>query len=251
MILAINIGNTNFMIACDDEKTVYRYPVADLRVSDNFKDVVNDFLRCKIPGGVIISSVVPALTGTITSAIYEMFNIKPIVVNSDMHMSIDLSLYDKKFLGSDRIAVSEAVFDKTGKAGIVYDFGTATTINVVNSRGFFLGGAILPGVKMGLISLSQNTAQLPEYKDPLALPPLLGQNTADCLLSGAVYGNATMVDSMSARIKEFLQEDADVYMTGGNASFIAQACNTNIILEPNLLIQGLYSLYNKNKKEEK
>ena len=97
---------------------------------------------------------------------------------------------------------------------------------------------------MGLHALYKNTAQLPDIQLS-AESPLIGRNTRDCITSGAVYGNAAMLDGMVQRIQDSLPEKAAVIVTGGSAGSIIPVCRTEVIFEPELLILGLFGLYER------
>jgi type III pantothenate kinase len=131
---------------------------------------------------------------------------------------------------------------------VVYDLGTATTANIVNENGYFLGGAILPGIDTGLMSLNKNTAMLPKAV-PSSNIPLIGKNTNECLLSGVIYSTASFIDNYTNEINKELGNIATVIITGGNASKIIPFLKTDVIYCPDLLLEGLFLLYPKLKKE--
>jgi type III pantothenate kinase len=193
----------------------------------------------------IIASVNPNLTGCLQKAVTEIFSFMPKIVTAAMKMHLDLSHYDTDLLGSDRIAVCEAAIAKYKAPLIVFDFGTATTVNVVDGCKRFLGGAILPGLTMGINALSKETALLPLIElSPQS--PLIGKNTQECIASGAIYGSAAMLDGIVARIEKSLGQEITVVVTGGNATYVVPACEKKFYHEPDLLVEGLYCLYQKN-----
>lgn len=246
MVLAVNIGNTNLTIGTDENGKInaVRHPIASFKSKRDFKQAVSQFSSRKAEG-VIVSSVKPELTDFLTSALREMYGTEPIIVNADISTSFDLSGYDIKLIGSDRIAVCEAAVNKCSAPAAVFDFGTAVTINVLNKENKFLGGSILPGLSMGLSSLSRDTSMLPKF-GLSSKAVLIGQNTRDCLISGAVYGNASMLDGMTERIESFLGYKLTVLVTGGNARDIVPFCKTKTVHEPELLLEGLLCLYRRN-----
>ena len=247
MILAMAIGNTNFIFAQEGKKNIKRSDTVMLKSSADFVEVIKSSkFNADDVEGVIISSVVPTLTPHLIEAVQELFGVTPVVVKSDMNMALDLSAYNKKQLGNDRIAVCEAAIAKYTVPAIIFDFGTATTINIVDAKGQFLGGSILAGVTMGLDALSKNTAQLPKGDITQSHVPLIGSNTQDCLISGAVYGNAAMMSGMINRIENELGQKVTVLVTGGNSRFVLPFCESTFIYDENLQIKGLYELYNKN-----
>lgn len=254
MVLAFNIGNTRFTagVGFTGSTGTMRFPSKSFESSEDFSHAVTKSIsQCgaepKNITGAIISSVNPGLTHLLETALKELFPFSPIIVSSELKTQTDFSLYDVKRLGSDRIAVCEAALEKYGAPVIVFDFGTATTINVIDNHARFLGGSILPGLTMGLNALSADTAQLPQAELSSDNPVnLIGADTRECLLSGAVFGNASMLDAMSQRIAEFLKQKPPVIITGGAASNIIPFCRSHVIHEPELLIEGLFLLYQKN-----
>ena len=247
MIIAMNIGNTNFVLGTKENNNVNvtRYPAKFIKSAEDFMNIITDNINIKKIKGIIISSVNPKLTPYLADAVKIIFSLSPVIVRYDMKMKLDLSLYNTKLLGSDRIAVCEAAAAKYEKPAVIFDFGTATTINIIDSKNRFLGGSILPGISMGLNALYKDTAQLPDIHLS-AETPLMGLNTKDCITSGAVFGNAAMLDGMVQRIEDSLGMKAVVIVTGGNAGSILSVCRTKIIYEPELLIYGLFELYGSN-----
>ena len=258
MILVMNVGNTNFTVGLKDINytNVYKYPSNSIDSCDDFKNAINISIRCsnikhEYIKGIIISSVNPTITDKLMLAAYELFSLSPTIVRPIMNMKLNLSNYDTKLIGSDRIAICEAAVEKYTLPIIVFDFGTATTINVIDSSGYFLGGSILAGVSMGLDALKNDTAQLP-HTILSDLPfssgklNLIGHNTNQCLISGALFGNAAMLDGMTERIESLLGQKTNIILTGGNAKYIIPLCRSNVIHEPELLIDGSYLLYLQN-----
>lgn len=247
MIIAMSIGNTNFVLGVKENSfmNVARYPAELINSTEDFIKIINSGTYTEEIKGIIISSVNPKLTPYLTEAVKIIFSLSPVIVNSTMKMKLDLSLYDTKLLGSDRIAVCEAAIAKYKMPVVIFDFGTATTINIVDHKNKFLGGSILTGISMGLNALYSKTAQLPDIHLS-AESPLMGLNTKDCITSGAVFGNASMLDGMVQRIQESLVQKAVIIVTGGHAGSILQACRTEVIYEPELLISGLFELYEEN-----
>ena len=130
---------------------------------------------------------------------------------------------------------------------IIIDMGTATTMSVVDQAGNYIGGVILPGVRVSLDSLSGKTAQLPFIS--LEIPSrVIGKNTIDCMRAGIMYGNAATLDGIIDRMEEELGSKTTVIATGGLAKFITPLCRHEIIYDDALLLKGLLILYEKNKK---
>ena len=248
MILAMGIGNTNFVFAQKEKgiTNIERHDTSSLKTSKDFVKVIKTCTTKFDVEGIIVSSVIPSLTSHLIDAVQNLFGVTPIVVSSDIPMSLDLSAYNKKQIGNDRIAVCESAISNYSMPAIIFDFGTATTINIVDEEHRFLGGSILTGVTMGLDALCKNTAQLPKGDIAHSAVQLIGSNTVDCLISGAVYGNVAMIEGMTHRIEDSLGKKATVLVTGGNARFILPFCKEDLIYDENLQIDGLFEIYNKN-----
>ena len=135
MIIAMSIGNTNFVLGTkeDNQISVGRYPAKLIGSKEDFIKIITDSTDIKKVKGIIISSVNPRLTPYLTEAVKIIFSLSPVIVNPDLKMKLDLSLYDTKLLGSDRIAVCEAAAGRYKEPAVIFDFGTATTINVIDS----------------------------------------------------------------------------------------------------------------------
>ena len=165
-------------------------------------------------------------------------------IKTGLHIAID----NPAQLGADLVCVSVAALEKYPLPSIVIDMGTATTISAMDRHGKMLGGSILPGVRISLEALTARTAQLPQID--LSAPPqsVIGANTIDCMKSGALYGTASMLDGMIDRYRAELGEDLTVIATGGLAKSITALCHNDMVLDENLVLEGLRILFQKNTK---
>ena len=154
-----------------------------------------------------------------------------------------------KEVGADRIANAVACVAKYGKPCIVIDFGTATTFDIINSEGAYIGGIICPGIMLASKMLRSNTAQLPEVsiKKPASV---IGKNTVHHIQSGIYFGYLEMINGLLRRVlkEEFLNcSKVNVIITGGLGNDISHDMELSTIYEPNLTLDGLMLLYNKNR----
>ena len=256
MILAIDIGNSNVVIGCLDEnnavKSLFRM-VTDLKKTEfeyasTMKNIL-DFHQVDMTAveGVIISSVVPPLTEIFRLAAEKLTGQKALVLGSGVKTGLNIQIENPASLGADIVAVSVAAMTEYPLPAIVIDMGTATTITVVDGNGRFIGGAIVPGVALSMNALSSGTSLL--HKVPLEAPKkCINSTTTACMQSGAVYGNAALLDGMISRFEKELGESATVVATGGIAPKILPHCQKEIIYDGNLLLKGLGIIYRKNKK---
>lgn len=154
-------------------------------------------------------------------------------------------------VGSDLIVGAVAALDKYPLPMLIFDFGTATTAVALDESGSYIGYMIIPGLRSSVDSLAGKTSQLP-YISLEAPSSLLGKNTVDAMRSGAIYGNAAMVDGIIDRAaKEVFGKTPTVVSTGGLAKIVAAHCSHEIICDDDLLLHGLWLLYNKNRKKKR
>ena len=196
--------------------------------------------------GAIIASVVPPLNLPLKKAIRFILKKDPIFIGPGIKSGIGIQCDMPSSVGADLIAASVAAHFIYGSPSLIIDMGTATKMTVVNKKGAFIGTSIIPGVMMGLNALAEETAQLPKIS--LEVPgSVIAKNTADCMRSGVLFGNASMIDGMIDRIKEECGEDLKILATGGMAGFIIPLCRHSIEFDEYLVLKGLNILYHKNK----
>ena len=253
MILTIDMGNTNIVIGgIDEEKTYFEERITTIhsRTSTEYALLIKDILdlhsidKSQIEGS-IVSSVVPPLNAPIQSAIKKILGRRPLLVGSGMKTGLNILMDNPKSVGSDQIVDAVAALQEYPCPIIVIDMGTATTMSVIDKHGNYIGGVILPGLKVSLDSLSSNAAQLPFIS--LEIPgKVIGKNTIDCMRSGILYGNAAQMDGIIDRMEEELGETASVVATGGLSRFVTPLCRHKIHYDQALLLKGLLALYRKN-----
>ncbi len=254
MILSMNIGNTTITLGGFDGKElcfVARVATDTAKTSDEYAALllqiiaIHDVKKHKIDGA-IFSSVVPPLTPVIKKALTFLFDIEPLIVGPGIKTGINIHCDTPSSVGADIISACVAAHTIYGSPSLVIDMGTATNMMVMNGKGTFIGVSIIPGVKMGLDALSEKTAQLPKVS--LEAPrTIIAKNTADCMKSGVIFGNACMVDGMIDRISEEIGEVLPVYATGEFAPLIMAHCRHQVTLDEHLVLKGLQIIYQKNK----
>jgi len=254
MILAIDIGNTNIFIGgIDTKKTYFMERITttigktNLEYAITLKSILEIYhIDVSQIEGAIISSVVPPLNRTILAAVKKITGINAMVVGSGMKTGLNILMDNPKSVGSDMIVNSIGALAEHEPPLIIIEMGTATTMSVIDQNRRYIGGAILPGLRVSLDSMSSSTAQLPRIS--LDTPRrVIGKNTIDCMRSGVVYGNAAMIDGMLTRIEDELGEKATVIATGGIAKVVLPLCSHVITYDGTLLLKGLLALYEKNR----
>jgi type III pantothenate kinase len=258
MLLAIDIGNTHIklgLFAGDKLGHKIRLVTDQARTEDEYGVLLVGALaqRGLTPSAVtmaILASVVPELTESVISIVRRMFKREPLVVGPGLKTGMPV-LYDSpREVGPDRIADAVAAFERVKGGVIVVDFGTATTFNVVSPKGEYLGGVIVPGVRVALDALLSRAAKLSrvEIGEP---PRVLGRNTPDGLKSGVIHGSAALVDGMVERLVAELGFPCHVIATGGLASAVKKHSKAIQTVEPDLTLEGLRLLYERNQKSPK
>ena len=254
MLLAIDIGNTNIVIGgIKDNQIVFEARIATDRskTSDQYavdiKDILSLFdVKAEDIQDCIISSVVPPVFNSVRTGILKVTGKSPMVVGPGLKTGLKIHMDNPAQVGSDRIVIAVAALAEYKPPLILMDLGTATTLEVVGEDNSYLGGCIIPGVRISLDALTSRTAQLPGIR--LERPKrVIGKNTVDCMRSGIMYGTAAMIDGMLDRIEEELGTSTTVIATGGIAQFVVPLCHREIKLEKDLMLKGLNLIYRKNK----
>jgi type III pantothenate kinase len=258
MLLAIDIGNTNIVVGIlKDDKILYEARIATDRIktSDQYGVEIKNILslydtRPEDIEDCIISSVVPPVFNSVRTGVVKVIRKEPLVVGPGMKTGLNIKTDIPSQVGSDRIVVAVAALAEHKPPFALLDLGTATTIDVVDGDSNYIGGCILPGVRISLEALTSRTAQLPGIN--LDTPgKVIGKNTVDCMRSGIMYGTAAQVDGLLERMEEELGEIKTVIATGGMAQFIVPLCRREIQLDKDLLLKGLNILYKKNAHEKR
>ena len=255
MLLAIDIGNTNIVIGgIQDDKIVFEARIATERVktSDQYGAEIKNMLalfdvKPRDIRDCIISSVVPPVFNSVHTGVIKLTGKQPMVVGPGIKTGLNIQMDNPSQVGSDRIVIAVAALAEYEPPLTLLDLGTATTIEVVDKGNVYMGGCIIPGVRISLEALTNRASQLPGIQ--LDRPrKVIGKNTVDCMRSGVMYGAAAMLDGMIERVEEELGYSTTVVATGGMAQFVCPLCKRDIKLERDLLLKGLDLIYKKNVK---
>ena len=258
MLLAIDIGNTNIVFGCMDDKNNVvlferistNHQATAIEYASLIKNILemNNF-KVKDIDDAIISSVVPSVTGTVTEAIRKLFGIEVMVISPGVKTGLNILIDNPAQLGSDQVVDAVAGINQYSVPQIIIDMGTATTVSVIDRNRNYIGGLIIAGMGTATNALISHTAQLPRinFEKP---EKVIGTNTIDCMKSGVLYSNACAIDGITERIEEELGERCTVIATGGLAELVVPLCRRDIILDKSLLIKGLTIIYRKNKSRK-
>jgi type III pantothenate kinase len=253
MLICADIGNSNITLGVFDGenlKFTARLATDTRRTSDQYAIEIRDIIHIyQIERNQIteaaVSSVVPTVGAAIEKAIEHLFNIKPITLGPGIKTGLNIKIDNPAQLGADLAAGAVGALAKYPTPCIIIDMGTATTLSVIDKNGAFLGGVIAAGIKLTMEALTSRTAQLPSVG--LEAPKkVIGTNTNDCIKSGLIIGQAAMLDGMISRIENELGSPATVVATGGLAPEVIKHCTHKIILDDNLLLDGLKIIHDKN-----
>ena len=254
MILAIDVGNTNIVLGSIDEGKI----VNVVRIHTDTRETEAEYtiklkeifyaydMKPESFEGAILSSVVPPVTGPLVGAVRTLTGLECKVVGPGMKTGMNIRIDDPGTVAGDLIVGGVAAIHYYGAPLIVLDLGTATTATVIDADNCFRGGAIIPGVKLSYSALAAGTSLLPEIS---ITPPkkCIATNTVDCMRSGAVFGTAAMIDGLIDRMEAELGTPCRIVATGGLASSITPFCRHEIVCDDDLLLRGMWYLYEKNK----
>ena len=254
MILTVNVSNSNILLgAYQDDKQCFCSSMHTnlLKSADEYAVQFGSVLSLygAQPGdisGVILSCVVPSMLACVRKALNHLYTGRIYVAGPGLKTGLSIRTDDPSQLGSELVCSAIAVLADYPPPCVIISMDTAVSITALDNRGALRGGAILPGVKIGVEALCARTAQLPQIDLSAPACGVLGTNSSASMQAGAIFGTASMLDGMIDRLEEELSQDATVVATGGIAPFITPHCKHKIVCDDTLLLKGLYLIYNKN-----
>lgn len=254
MLLAFDIGNTTMAIGLFRGKTLiksWKIKTDSDRTGDEYGAILLNLfqvagLQAGSVTGAIISSVVPPLTPVIEGTCAASFGTRALVVGPGLKTGMPILYENPLEVGADRITASVAAFEKYGGPAIVVDFGTATTFDAISAKGEYLGGAIAPGIQIAAEALYLKTARLPRI-EILKPKRAIGRTTVSSMQSGLYFGYVGLVMNTIAEIRKELGENARVVATGGFGSQVAAELPAIEAYEPDLVLEGLRIIHERNR----
>lgn len=251
MLLTVDVGNTNIVLGLFDGAELfasYRLRTDSRVTADELALLFRGLLsRHPEPDGVAVCSTVPQVLDQLRQMFARYFEgARTVVVGPGVKTGVPLLYDNPREVGPDRIVNTLAAHTLFGGPAIVVDFGTSTNFDVVSQKGEFLGGALAPGIEISVDALAARAARL--FKVELVEPrSVIGKTTVEALQSGLVYGFASQVDGMVARIsKELEGPPPKVIATGGLSHLMTGLCESITHHEPDLTLIGLRLVYEKN-----
>lgn len=256
MLLTIDIGNTQVALGMFDGDELIGHWRVSTDATATFDEMrweligilgMDGFTQEDI-GGLCVSSVVPALTGTIRRVAPHVVSGSVVVVGPGVRTGMSIEIDNPREVGADRIVNAVAARDRYDAPVVVVDFGTSTNFDVVGPSGAYLGGAIAPGLEIATNALVSGTAALRnvEFTAPRSV---IGKGTVEAIQSGAVFGHAGLVDGIMERIAAEFDRDVTRVATGGLASTIVPHCTSVETIDPYLTLEGLRIIHQLNQDD--
>lgn len=253
MNLYVDLGNTSLVIGIfADEKVLSTFRTATNlnKTSDEYASIFinylkdNNFNKAEIKN-VMISSVVPPLNNTIRAAIKNTLNLEPSFIAAGIKTGLLIKMDNPNEVGADLIATAVGAIAKYNYPLLIVDLGTASKLTVINDKGAFIGGVIMPGIHLSMRTLAENTANLP--KIALERPKfIIGKNTPDAMNSGAIYGTMEMVKGLCVEIEKELGYACRRILTGGYSKLVSPLIENAFTLDPLLTLEGIHAIFMKN-----
>jgi type III pantothenate kinase len=253
MLLTIDVGNSYlaFGIYKNDELVfVSQLRTSPRRSADQYAVELKNIMElygvdAGEIDGAMISSVVPDLTRDIEKAVLRLTGVRALTVGPGVKTGLNISIDNPAQLGADIVATAVAALNTQRLPCVIFDLGTATTVSVIDENGKFIGVVIAAGVGTTLDMFTSRTALLPHVS--IETPrTVIGRNTVQSMQSGLVCGTACMIDGLAKRIERELGREASLIATGAAAEIITAECERAIDYCPNLLMDGLKLIYEKN-----
>lgn len=253
MLLVVDAGNTNVVFAVHDRQTwrgIWRIATEPQRTSDEYAVWLLTLLNMSglKPGEVhraVIGTVVPAALYHLRRLCRDYFSTEPLIARSDLDWGFDIRVDNPAEVGADRLLNALAAHRQFTGPLVVIDFGTATTFDVVDADGAYLGGVIAPGINLSIEALHTAAARLPRIG--IGRPQVvIGTSTIPAMQSGIYWGYVGLIEGLVARIQAEYEGPLKVVATGGLAPLLAEGTTAIGNVAPDLTLDGLRLLAERN-----
>ncbi len=248
MIWAVDIGNTRVVSGLMLENDVARHedwPTERIRSVAGARTWAKRLARRGRPAGIVVSSVVPPVDAGVRKALGSVFGLKPIFVTSRLDLGLPIVYKNPREVGADRVMNGLAARELYGAPVVVVDYGTATTFDVVDSRGRYIGGVIIPGIGTSLAALHRYTAKLPSVRFEKTRHAV-GRTTRDAMRSGVYHGAVGQTREILLAVRKELGKVAPAVATGGWCHLFEDAGLFQHI-SPDLTLKGMAVLWRRLK----
>lgn len=256
MLLAIDVGNTNSVIALFDSgepAAVWRTSTSTTRTADEYAVWLSGLMsmsghRFDQVSECIISNVVPQSLFHLRNLSRRYFNVEPFVIAHNNIPGVAVRIPKPSEAGADRLVNAVGAYKAHGGPLIVVDSGTATNFDIVGADGAFEGGVIAPGINLSMQALHEAAARLPRVA--IERPPkVIGTDTVGAMQTGVFWGYVSLIEGVVERIKSEYEEPMKVVATGGIASLFEGATDCVDIFDSDLTIRGLYEVHARLKAQ--
>lgn len=254
MLLTIDSGNTNIVFALyegEKQRGVWRRANDNRQTADEYGVWLLQLmalakLHPEDVDAAIIATVVPDTLFSLKGLCRNYFDVEPLVVGDpDVQLGIDALVDTPEAVGADRLVNAVAAHEEYGGPLIILDFGTATTFDVINADGNYVGGVIAPGINLSVEALHRAAAMLPKVS---VAPPqtIIGTRTTPAMQSGIYWGYVGLIEGLVDRIRKEYGEELRVVATGGLAPMFEPATDVIEKVDRNLTLRGLVSIHARN-----
>lgn len=255
MLLTIDVGNTNMVFGLyegDALRGTFRISTNAERTSDELGMQISQYYHFHgidraETSAVIIASVVPQVMYTLINAIRKYLRVQPLVAGRDVAIGIENRYNNPREVGADRLVNAVSAVEQYGKPLIIVDIGTATTFDAIDEHGAYQGGVIFPGIKVAMEALFHKASKLPRV-DIERPEKAIGKTTVQSMQSGAVRGYVGALAGIITDIRQELGGQVRVVATGGMGRMMAQYCALIDEVAPNLTLDGLRLIYERNRE---
>ena len=248
MVVVIDIGNTNINLSGLRGEEICFDATAPLDRSwdaERYEAVFRPILEGVKSRGAVISSVVPEVTEACRESVRHILGCEPMVITVGMKTGLTMALPEPEKVGRDRLADAAWAAEHYPLPAVTADLGTASTFNLILPGKVFAGGIICAGLATCLNALADRTSQLPRLS-PRMPEAIVGKNTEEAMLSGAVIGTAAMVDGLVQRIEKELGCEVTLLLTGGGGKFVTDFLQHPHVFDPDMTRKGIALLFELN-----
>jgi len=250
MLLALDVGNSQTSFGVYDGGKLVHHFRAETKTSRTAEEYASFLwpllqfhgLSFKDWSGVAIASVVPLVNHPLKTFCRDFLKVDPFFVESKNKFNFRCEVDRPEEVGADRLANAAFAVAELKLPAVVVDIGTTTNFDVVMDGPLYIGGAIVPGIRMGLESLGLKTAKLPIID--LEFPKkAIGRNTVDCIRVGVVLGYTALIDGLLDRMTKELGKTPEVVLTGGLGGLLQPHLKTPARWLPNLTLDGIVRIF--------
>ena len=249
-----DIGNTNTKICLIETKN---FKVKKMIYFNSINILLKNFLKKKLKTIIknksmcevaLFSSVVPKYYSILKKIIKKNYKIKlREIKEKNIKKIVKINIKNKNQVGSDRIANAVGVYKKYKSNGIVLDFGTATTFDVITKNGTYNGGLIAPGVNLSMKSLVKVADQIPNFLLKKQ-KKIVGKNTVEALRSGFYWGYLGLINNIIFKIEKETKKKYKIIFTGGYANLFKKSIIRSFTIDKNITIKGIVEIFKENRK---